>query len=32
MDESSQATRDPWLERDEPATPNQFRGALPVLG
>ena len=26
------ATRDPWLERDAPATTNQFRTSLPVLG
>jgi nitrite reductase (NADH) large subunit len=32
MQESVAATYDPWLERDEPATPNQFRHALPVLG
>jgi nitrite reductase (NADH) large subunit len=26
------ALRDPWQERDAPATPNQFRTSLPVLG
>jgi nitrite reductase (NADH) large subunit len=26
------APRDPWRERDEPKTPNQFRSSLPVLG
>jgi nitrite reductase (NADH) large subunit len=26
------ATRDPWQERDAPATTNQFRTSLPVLG
>jgi nitrite reductase (NADH) large subunit len=30
MDESAAATRDPWLERDEPATVNQFRSSLPM--
>jgi nitrite reductase (NADH) large subunit len=29
---SSEATRDVWLERDEPATPNQFNSSLPVMG
>jgi nitrite reductase (NADH) large subunit len=32
MEESVEATYDPWLERDEPKTVNQFRYALPVLG
>jgi nitrite reductase (NADH) large subunit len=32
MQESVEATYDPWLERDKPATTNQFRRALPVLG
>ncbi len=32
MEESAAATYDPWLERDEPATPNQFRQSLPVVG
>jgi nitrite reductase (NADH) large subunit len=31
MQESAEATRDPWLERDTPATPNQFHSALPVV-
>ena len=26
------AARDPWLERDRPATPNQFRSALGLQG
>src|SRR5713101_3518428 len=26
------ALRDPWLERDHPVTPNQFRSSLPVVG
>ena len=26
------ATRDPWLERDAPATRNQFKRSLPVVG
>jgi nitrite reductase (NADH) large subunit len=30
MEESAQATYDPWLERDRPATANQFRHALPI--
>jgi nitrite reductase (NADH) large subunit len=29
--ESVDSARDPWLERDEPVTPNQFRSSLPVL-
>ena len=32
LDESAEATYDPWLERDEPVTPNQFRHSLPVIG
>jgi nitrite reductase (NADH) large subunit len=32
LQESVEATRDVWLERDEPATPNQFRSSLPVVG
>jgi nitrite reductase (NADH) large subunit len=32
MEESVEATYDPWLERDAPKTANQFRHALPVLG
>jgi nitrite reductase (NADH) large subunit len=32
MAESAEAARDPWLERREPATANQFRGSLPVVG
>jgi nitrite reductase (NADH) large subunit len=31
MQESSEAARDVWLERDVPATANQFRSYLPVL-
>jgi nitrite reductase (NADH) large subunit len=30
--QSADATRDPWLERDAPATENQFQGALRVAG
>jgi nitrite reductase (NADH) large subunit len=32
MQESVDATYDPWLERDHPATPNQFNYSLPVIG
>jgi nitrite reductase (NADH) large subunit len=33
MEESVKgAIVDPWLERDQPATPNQFRNLLPVVG
>lgn len=32
MQESVEATYDPWLERDKPATENQFRYSLPVVG
>ncbi len=32
IDASSAATYDPWLERDEPATANQFVLSLPVVG
>jgi nitrite reductase (NADH) large subunit len=36
LDEEMQAQvdayRDPWLEADQPATPNQFRSVLPVVG
>jgi nitrite reductase (NADH) large subunit len=32
MDESVDAARDPWLEREHPATANQFAHALPVIG
>jgi nitrite reductase (NADH) large subunit len=32
LDESAQATRDPWLERDQGATVNPFRSTLPVVG
>jgi nitrite reductase (NADH) large subunit len=32
MQQSVEAARDPWLERDRPATPNQFRHSLPVIG
>jgi nitrite reductase (NADH) large subunit len=31
LEESAIAAYDPWLERDVPATPNQFRKSLPVL-
>jgi nitrite reductase (NADH) large subunit len=31
MQESVEAAYDPWLERDAPATPNQFEHSLPVL-
>ncbi|MDB4975172.1 MAG: nitrite reductase large subunit [Myxococcaceae bacterium] len=30
--ESVDATYDPWLERDKPRTPNQFKFALKVVG
>jgi nitrite reductase [NAD(P)H] large subunit len=32
LTESAEATYDPWLERDRPATRNQFRQSLPVVG
>jgi nitrite reductase (NADH) large subunit len=32
IQESAAATRDVWLERDQPATANQFSSHLPVLG
>jgi nitrite reductase (NADH) large subunit len=32
LEESAQAARDPWLERDGPATVNQFRSLLPQVG
>jgi nitrite reductase (NADH) large subunit len=33
MEESvAAAPRDPWLERDHPVTPNQFRSSLPEVG
>jgi nitrite reductase (NADH) large subunit len=32
MQESTEAARDVWLERDAPATSNQFRSVLPLLG
>jgi nitrite reductase (NADH) large subunit len=32
MQESVEASRDVWLERDAPATSNQFRSVLPLLG
>ena len=32
LDDSAKATRDPWKEREAPATVNQFRSALPVVG
>ncbi|MBL7496159.1 NAD(P)/FAD-dependent oxidoreductase [Frankia sp. CNm7] len=31
IQESIDAYRDPWLERDEPATPGQFRASLPLV-
>jgi nitrite reductase (NADH) large subunit len=31
MQESIDAYRDPWLEREEPVTPGQFRTALPLI-
>nr|MDT0657489.1 nitrite reductase large subunit NirB [Micromonospora sp. DSM 115978] len=31
MQESVDAYRDPWLERDSPASPGQFRTALPLI-
>jgi nitrite reductase (NADH) large subunit len=31
LEASAAATRDVWLERDQPATENQFRSRLPVL-
>jgi hypothetical protein len=30
MAEAVAAARDPWLERDTPATKNQFRTRLPI--
>ena len=30
MDASVAAYRDPWKDRDEPATPGQFRTSLPL--
>jgi nitrite reductase (NADH) large subunit len=32
LQESVDATYDPWLERDAPVTANQFRRSLPVIG
>ena len=32
MQESVDGARDVWLERDQPATPNQFRTTLKVIG
>ena len=32
LQESTEATYDPWLERDKPATANQFVLSLPVIG
>jgi nitrite reductase (NADH) large subunit len=32
LQESTDAVRDVWLERDEPATSNQFRSVLPLMG
>lgn len=31
LEESTRAARDPWLERDLPATQNQFHSSLPVV-
>jgi nitrite reductase (NADH) large subunit len=31
MQQSIDAYRDPWLERDHPATPGQFRPSLPLI-
>jgi nitrite reductase (NADH) large subunit len=31
MQQSVDAYSDPWLERDDPATPGQFRTALPLI-
>jgi nitrite reductase (NADH) large subunit len=31
LEESTRAARDPWLERDATATPNQFHSSLPVV-
>ena len=31
MQTQVESFRDPWLERDIPATPNQFRNVLPVI-
>jgi len=31
MDRAVKAYRDPWLERDTNATPNQFRTTLPIV-
>jgi nitrite reductase (NADH) large subunit len=31
VEQAVAAYRDPWLEADEPATPNQFRTLLPVV-
>jgi len=32
MQEASEATYDPWLERDAPVTANQFVQSLPIVG
>jgi nitrite reductase (NADH) large subunit len=32
LEESAEAARDPWRERDEPATVNQFNSMLTVVG
>jgi nitrite reductase (NADH) large subunit len=32
LDLATEAAYDPWLERDEPKTPNQFKLALKVVG
>jgi nitrite reductase (NADH) large subunit len=32
MAEAVAASKDPWLERDAPVTPNQFRTHLPLVG
>ncbi len=31
LEESVEATYDPWLERDKPVTPNQFRHSLRIV-
>jgi nitrite reductase [NAD(P)H] large subunit len=32
LQESVDAARDPWLERERPATANQFKHSLPIVG
>jgi len=31
IERAASANRDPWLERDRNATPNQFRTTLPIV-